>query len=57
MPGPKPQDLEEILGRFPHGTRDRIKRVLGDGAPKGAQADFIREAIDRELKRRERKKD
>ncbi len=54
MPGPKPQDLETILGRYPKGTGDRIKRVLGERAGKGAQADLLREALDRELKRRER---
>lgn len=56
MPGPKPQDLETILGRYPRGTGDRIKRVLGEKAEKGAQAELLREALERELKRRERKK-
>lgn len=55
VPGPKSQDLEEILARFHPGTRARIKRALGPDAPKGAQAEFIREAVERELKRRERK--
>lgn len=56
MPGPKPQDLEDILGRYPRGTKERIARLLGDKAQKGAQADLLREALDRELKRRERQK-
>lgn len=56
MPGPKPQDLETILGRYPKGTGDRIKRVLGEKPEKGAQADLLREALDRELRRRERTK-
>jgi hypothetical protein len=56
MPGPKPQDLEDILGRYPRGTRDRIARVLGENAAKGAQADLLREALERELKRRERQR-
>jgi glycosyltransferase A (GT-A) superfamily protein (DUF2064 family) len=54
MPGPKPQDLEDILGRYPAGTKARIARVLGENAAKGAQADLLRDALDRELKRRER---
>jgi len=54
MPGPKPQDLEDILGRYPRGTKERIARLLGEGAPKGAQAELLREALERELRRRER---
>lgn len=54
MPGPKPQDLEDILGRYPRGTRARIARVLGEEAGRGAQAELLREALERELKRRER---
>lgn len=56
MPGPKPQDLEDILGRYPRGTKERIARVLGPEAGKGAQAELLRQALDRELKRRERSK-
>lgn len=56
MPGPPSQDLETILGRYPKGTGDRIKRLLGDPLPKGAQADLLREALERELKRRERQR-
>lgn len=55
MPGPPSQDLETILGRYPKGTTARIKAVIGDPPPKGAQADLLREALDRELKRRERR--
>lgn len=55
MPGPKNQDLEEILGRYPLGTRARLAKVLGDNPPKGAQAELLRQALDRELKRREKR--
>lgn len=54
MPGPKSQDLETILGRYPNGTRARIDAILGPDAPKGAMADLLREALERELKRRAR---
>ncbi len=54
MPGPKNQDLEDILGRYPRGTRSRIARLLGEKPEKGAQAELLREALDRELKRREK---
>lgn len=54
MPGPKRQDLEDILGRYPPGTKARIAKVLGSEAHKGAQAELLREALERELKRRER---
>jgi len=56
MPGPKNQDLEDILGRYPRGTKERIARLLGDRPEKGAQADLLRDALDRELKRREKAK-
>jgi hypothetical protein len=56
MPGPKNQELEEILGRYPLGTRARLAKLLGEKPPKGAQADLLRQALDRELKRRERQK-
>ena len=55
MPGPKNQDLEEILGRYPLGTKARLARVLGEKPAKGAQADLLRAALEAELKRRERK--
>ena len=41
---------EKTMARFPEGTLDRIKAVLEDGEP---QSEFIREAVERELKRRE----
>jgi hypothetical protein len=43
---------EQIPGRFPAGTKARIEAVLEDKEPVAA---FIREAVERELKRRERK--
>jgi hypothetical protein len=43
---------EQIPARFPKGTRDRIAAALNDGEPIAA---FIREAVERELKRRERR--
>jgi metal-responsive CopG/Arc/MetJ family transcriptional regulator len=43
---------EQIPARLPGGTLDRIDQVL---AEKESRAAFIREAVERELKRRERK--
>lgn len=43
---------EQTPARFPGGTLDRIDRVLDEGEKR---SDFIREAVERELKRRERK--
>ena len=49
----RPQiNFEQIPARFPEGTKDRIKATLADGEK---IADVIREAVERELKRRERK--
>jgi hypothetical protein len=49
----RPQiNFEQIPARFPKGTKDRIKATLAEGEK---IADVIREAVDRELKRRERK--
>lgn len=45
-------NFESILSRHPEGTIDRIKESLEEGE---AQADFMRLAVERELKRRERK--
>jgi hypothetical protein len=42
---------EQIPARFPKGTRDRIDAVLDEGEPVAA---FLREAVERELTRRER---
>ena len=41
---------EKTMARFPAGTLERIKAVLEDGEP---QSEFIREAVERELKRRD----
>lgn len=43
---------EQVAARFPKGTKERIEAVLAEGEPAAA---FIREAVERELKRRERK--
>ena len=43
---------EQIPARLPGGTKDRIERVLME---KESIAAFIREAIEKELRRRERK--
>lgn len=43
---------EQTPARFPAGTLDRIDAVLADGEKR---SDLIREAVERELKRRERK--
>lgn len=45
---------EQMPARFPGGTLDRIDRVL-DAETNEKRADFVREAVERELKRRERK--
>jgi predicted DNA-binding protein len=43
---------EQTPGRFPAGTLERIDALLRDGEKR---ADLLREAVERELKRRERK--
>lgn len=49
----RPQiNFEQIPARFPEGTKARMRAVLEDGEK---LADVIREAVERELKRRERK--
>lgn len=45
---------EQMPARFPGGTLDRIDRVL-DPETNEKRSDFVREAVERELKRRERK--
>jgi len=40
---------EKVTARFAAGTLDRIKAALG---PKEPQSSFLREAVERELKRR-----
>lgn len=46
-------NFEQIPARFPEGTKDRMRAVLAEGEK---LADVIREAVERELKRRERAK-
>lgn len=46
-------NYEQAVARFPEGTLRRIKRALQN---EETQADFIRKAIETELKKRERKK-
>jgi hypothetical protein len=41
---------DKTIARFPKGTLDRIKTILRDGE---SQADFMREAVELELRRRE----
>lgn len=50
--GRKQINEEQIPARLIGGTLDRIDRVLEE---KESRAAFIREAVERELKRRERK--
>jgi hypothetical protein len=50
--GRKKRWAEDMQARFPEGTFDRIQAVLDEGEDR---TDFIREAVERELKRRERR--
>lgn len=50
--GRKQINAEVYLAKFAAGTLDRIDANLADKEPRAA---FIREAVERELKRRERK--
>jgi hypothetical protein len=43
---------DKLTARFPEGTLDRIRAVLREKEP---QSDFIREAVEAELARREKK--
>jgi hypothetical protein len=43
---------EDMVARFPEGTFDRIEAVLTEEEDR---TDLVREAVERELKRRERK--
>jgi hypothetical protein len=45
------QWAEDMQARFPAGTFRRIKAVLAEAEDR---TDFVREAVERELKRRER---
>lgn len=51
--GRKKQWAEDMQARFPAGTFERIAAVLVE---KEDRTDFVREAVERELKRRERQK-
>ena len=42
---------EDMQARFAEGTFDRIEKVLDEGE---SRTDFVRKAVERELKRRER---
>jgi hypothetical protein len=50
--GRKKMWAEDMQARFPEGTFDRIDAVLDEGEERTA---FVREAVERELKRRERR--
>ena len=43
--------FDKMLARFPEGTFERIEAVLGKTEDR---AEFVRAAVERELKRRER---
>jgi hypothetical protein len=49
--GRPPMQIKATVVRLPEETRERIRALVGDGG----MAQFIREAVERELKRRERK--
>lgn len=49
--GRKKQWAEDMQARFPQGTFARISAVLIDGEDR---TDFVRESVEREIKRRER---
>lgn len=50
--GRKKRWAEDMQARFPEGTFGRIEAVLNDGEDR---TDFVREAVERELKRREKR--
>lgn len=50
--GRKKINDEQMPARFPAGTLARIDAVLADGEKR---SDLLREAVERELKRRERR--
>ena len=50
--GRKKMWAEDMQARFPEGTFDRIDAVLVENEERTA---FVREAVERELKRRERR--
>lgn len=49
--GRKKRWAEDMVARFAEGTFARVTAVLSDGEDR---TDFVREAVDRELKRREK---
>ncbi|MGB5905762.1 MAG: hypothetical protein WBH00_23225 [Xanthobacteraceae bacterium] len=49
--GRKKRWSEDMQARFPEGTFERIQAVLDDGEDR---TDLVREAVERELTRRER---
>jgi hypothetical protein len=49
--GRKKTNFEQMPARFPDGTFERIDAVLEPGENR---ADFLRQAVEREIKRRER---
>lgn len=51
--GRKKINDEQMPARFPEGTLDRIGAALTEGEK---HSDFIREAVERELKRREKQR-
>jgi hypothetical protein len=51
--GRKKRWAEDMQARFPEGTFERIQAVLES---KEDRTDFVRSAVERELKRREKKK-
>ena len=51
--GRKKTNFEQMPARFPDGTLERIDAALD---PDENRADFLRAAVERELKRRERAK-
>jgi len=53
--GRKQINEEQMPARFPGGTLDRIDRVL-DEDKNEKRSDFLREAVERELSRREKKR-
>ena len=50
--GRRKQWAEDMQARFAEGTFERIAPLLGPGEDR---TDFVREAVDREIKRRERR--
>jgi len=51
--GRKKMWAEDMQARFPDGTFDRIEAVLEDSEDR---TDFVRVAVERELKRREKQR-